>query len=60
MIPPEELMLKALREALDEIGLAPNGDDDDARDLVEALAERGYQIVKGDPQVVDQAAPEEE
>jgi hypothetical protein len=41
----EERILRAIAQALDDVGLAPGGDDIVARDFLEALKENGYIVV---------------
>jgi len=49
MINPDELMLRAVAEALDESGLSPSSDEEDAKAFLKALWERGYEIAKTAP-----------
>jgi hypothetical protein len=46
MIDPDELLLKTIADALDECGLSPLSDQEDAKAFVNALRERGYEVRK--------------
>jgi hypothetical protein len=54
MIDPDELLVRAVAEALDESGLSPGSDEEDARAFLRMLWERGYEVTKTAP-----AAPED-
>jgi len=51
MIDPDELLVKAVALALDECGLSPAADEDDAKALLRCLWERNYEITKISPVV---------
>ena len=46
MADPSASARAAVSQALDDIGLAPNGDDDIAADFIVALKEYGFVIVR--------------
>jgi len=50
MIDFNELMLRAVAEALDECGLSPQSNHEDAEEFLKALRERGYEIKKAPPE----------
>jgi hypothetical protein len=56
MLDPDELLVRAVASALDECGLAPSADDDDAKALLRALWERGYEVSRTAPMVPDESA----
>ena len=51
MIDPDELMLRAVAETLDESGLSPTSDEEDAKAFLKLLWERGYEVTKTAPAV---------
>lgn len=46
MVDPDVLLVKSLIEALDDSGVSPESDEDEARALIDALKDRGYVITK--------------
>jgi len=60
MIDQNELLIRAVAKALDDSGLSPEADIEDAKEFVRHLRELGYELAKAPPEPEDEGEDDED